>query len=541
MPRHSTEARTRLGYLLAGARSATHAIVSELRAADLLRLPRFVRTSSFRITLVYSGLFCLSAALLCGLIYWISTSYVAGQIDAAVSTEIAEEQADGGVTLAGLTHVIAAQALHARPGAYYLLQSRAGQVLAGNLPAMSPQTGTREWHAADGLALRGRGVNGPEGSYLLVGLAATNLQELRGAIGYAFLWIVFGTLALALLGGSALSFGVLSRVESISRASRAIVAGDLDQRIALRGTGDEFDHLAASLNAMLDRIETLMQGMRQVSSDIAHDLRTPLSRHRQRLELALIEGGSEQELRLALQASLADVDAILETFSALLRIARLEAGADPQEIAILDLAALAEDVTEAYRAVAEERGQSLTCTVAGPASVPGSRILLTQLLANLIENALRHTPPGTTIAVRVETEAGQPSAFIIDNGPGIPAALRAAVFRPFFRQESSRNTPGTGLGLSLVAAIAKLHSASVTLTDNAPGLHVAIRFHPKPESETDKRPPWQPHVEALLRKYLPAREAAWSIAWLLRVHATANSTWLRIRDGRGTVRRKPRT
>lgn len=538
MAQPRNEAKTRLGSVLAGARSVVRAIVSELHAADLLRWPRFVRTSSFRLTLGYSGLFCLSAALLCGLLYWISTSYIAGQIDAAVSTELAEEQADGGVTIGGLRHVIAAQAVHARPGAYYLLQSSGGQVLAGNLPSMAAQVGIREWRAPDGLPLRGRGVSGPDGSYLLVGLAATNLQELRDAIGYAFLWIVVGTLALALLGGSALSFGVLSRVESISRASRAIIAGNLGQRIALRGTGDEFDHLATSLNAMLDRIETLMHGMRQVSSDIAHDLRTPLSRHRQRLELALLEGRSEQELRLALQASLTDVDVILETFSALLRIARLEAGADPQEFALLDLAALAEDVTDAYRAVADEHQQSLTCSIDGPAPVPGSRILLTQMLANLIENALRHTPQGTEIAVRVDAAARPPTVSIVDRGPGIPEDLHAAVFRPFFRQESSRNTPGTGLGLSLVTAIAKLHNATVTLEDNAPGLRVAIRFGSEPDRARGDVPIWQQQLERLIRKYLPARPADWAIAWLIQAQATICAILCRVREGRGIIKPK---
>ena len=363
---------SRVARLRAASARVVGPLLDGLRAEGVLTVPRFARTSSFRLTLLYAALFSLSATLLFGLVYWIATGYVAGQIDSAISTEIAEERADAGGTLAGLKAVITAQARDASSGAYYLLQDARGRVLAGNLPAMPPRMGTQEWRLPNGSVARGRGLPAPAGGYLLVGLGASELRELRHAIGYAFLWVVAGTLVLALVGGSVLSFSALGRVEAISRASRRIVAGDLGQRIALRGTNDEFDHLATSLNAMLDRIETLMAGMRQVSGDIAHDLRTPLSRHRQRLELALLQGGSAEELRATLDASLNDVDSILETFAALLRIARLESRADPPPLVPLDLGQVAEEVTQAYRAVAEEQGQRLACQRIGSVLLRGA-------------------------------------------------------------------------------------------------------------------------------------------------------------------------
>lgn len=470
--------------------------------AGLLQLPRFVRTSSFRLTLLYVVLFGASAVVLSGLVWWIATSYVAGQIDSAISTEIAEEQADSGGTLVGLRDVIREQARRASPGAYYLLQDSSGHVVAGNMPHSAPILGIREWSLPSGKELRGRGIAADSG-YLLVGFDASNLRELRHAIGYAFLWVVLGTLALAFIGGSVMSFSLLGRVEAISRASRRIVAGHLDQRIALRGTNDEFDHLASSLNAMLDRIQSLMEGVQQVSSDIAHDLRTPLSRHRQRLELALLEGRTEDELRAALEASVTDVDGILETFSALLRIARLEAGADPPAFTTLDLSAITEDVVEAYRAVAEERGQNLAFTATRPISVPGSRVLLTQLLANLIENALSHTPHGTSVTVCVDADNDGITLSVCDNGPGIPAESHVDVLRPFYRLEASRTRPGTGLGLSLVSAIAGLHGGRLTLSDNAPGLCAQLSIGSHQATTSDEDPAWLRWSEGLLHRWLP--------------------------------------
>jgi signal transduction histidine kinase len=484
--------------------SAFGRLVDLLRASGLLKLPRFVRTSSFRLTLLYAALLGASVLVLFGIVYWLATGHVAGQIDSAVATEIAEEQADAGSRgPEGLRSLIAAQAQHARLGAFYLLQDASGSVLAGNLPPMRPVLGVREWTAPSGTTVRGRGVQAPDGGYLLVGLSDSDLQELRDAVAYTFFWVLAGSLALAFIGGVFMSFSVLGRVEAISRASRRIIAGDLNQRIALRGTNDEFDHLAASLNAMLDRIQHLMEDVRRVSSDIAHDLRTPLSRHRQKLELARTQAETADELRAALDSSVVEVDAILDTFGALLRIAKLESGADPPAFADIDFAELIRGVLDAYIAVAEEQGQVLRCSVTQPLLLFGSRELLVQLFANLLENALRHTPRGSTITLSAAIQDDAIVAEVRDNGPGIPPTLREAVFRPFYRLEVSRTTQGTGLGLSLVAAIAAIHGARVLLSDNQPGLCVTVRFGTA-AAEQPYDPAWLIWVTRHLKRYLPA-------------------------------------
>jgi signal transduction histidine kinase len=291
------------------------------------------------------------------------------------------------------------------------------------------------------------------------------------------------TFVLALSGGAFMSVNVLRRVDAIGRASRDIMAGDLDRRIPTNGSNDEFDQLSAGLNAMLDRIQSLMAGLQQVSTDIAHDLRTPLTRMRQRLELAIRRAADPADLRGALDQSIADIDSILATFSALLRIAQVQAGTRRAGFARVDLTEVLRRVVEAYQPVAEERGQSLLNDTDDDidregADISGDRDLLTQLAANLVENAIRHAPAGACIRVQVALAGGQPALVVADNGPGIPADQRDTVRARFYRLESSRTTPGSGLGLAMVTAIAALHEAHLVLEDNDPGLRAAVRFKP---------------------------------------------------------------
>jgi signal transduction histidine kinase len=281
---------------------------------------------------------------------------------------------------------------------------------------------------------------------------------------------------LAALGGLYTSIWMRHRIDSISRISQEIMCGDLDRRIPMRGSDDEFDHLAASLNAMLDRIQELMRGVQQVSNDIAHDLRTPLTRLRQRLELASRRTRSTAELQATLVGSIADVDAILDTFSALLRIAQVEAGTRRAGFGEVNLSLLLSELVEAYQLVAEEQNQSLVAAVDETLTVHGDRDLLMQLFANLIENAIRHTPRGAVIHVDATAFAGSVDASVSDDGSGIPDLYRKAVLRPFYRLEASRTTPGSGLGLSLGLAIATLHEAKLELLDNNPGLRCVVRF-----------------------------------------------------------------
>jgi signal transduction histidine kinase len=248
----------------------------------------------------------------------------------------------------------------------------------------------------------------------------------------------------------------------------------LQRRIPERGSGDEFDHLAASLNAMLDRIQTLMEGLRQVANDIAHDLRTPLTRLRQRLELAQRRGSAGQGVELVIGQTMTDIDSILETFGALLRIAQIESGARKAGFVALDMGELLRNVIEIYQSAIEERHQTLEVRLDTALRIVGDRELLTQLFANLLDNAVRHSPDHAKIELSATRDQDRVKVVIADNGPGIPAELREKVLQRFYRIESSRSTPGNGLGLSLAQAIARLHDSDLALGDRAPGLCVTV-------------------------------------------------------------------
>jgi signal transduction histidine kinase len=242
----------------------------------------------------------------------------------------------------------------------------------------------------------------------------------------------------------------------------------------VRDHGDEFDHLAVSLNAMLDRIQTLMEGLRQVTTDVAHDLRTPLTRLRQRLELAQRPGVDSDTLRAVLDATRQDIDGILEIFSALLRIAQIESGVRKAGFTEVNVSDLLRNVLEVYRPALEEKGQQMQEAIDGDLAIRGDRELLMQLFANLLENAIRHSPAGAQLALVAQRRSNMVEVTVADNGPGIPEALRSKVLQRFFRLETSRTTPGSGLGLSLAAAVATLHDARLELSDNGPGLRVTV-------------------------------------------------------------------
>jgi signal transduction histidine kinase len=264
------------------------------------------------------------------------------------------------------------------------------------------------------------------------------------------------------------------RLTAITDTAEAIIDGDLARRVPVRGSQDDLDRLALTLNRMLDRIASLMESLKQVSSDVAHDLRTPLTRLRQRLESGLAQ---PQERAQALEGALADLDSILDTFSALLRIAQIEGGARRAAFRTCDLAAIAATVVEAFAPSAEDQKQSLTLAANGPLPVEGDAELLTQMLVNLVENALRHAGPGTRIVLAAGRDpGGRATLSVIDDGPGVPEAERRRVFDRFYRLEHSRTTPGSGLGLAMAAAAAKLHGADIELWDAAPGLEARVTF-----------------------------------------------------------------
>ncbi len=469
-----------------------------------MSLSRIFRTSSFRLTLSYAGLFSASVLVLFTVIYWSASFYMTRQLDAAIGSDLKE--LEQGFARGGLKAVAALidERVKEMPSGpmFYLLQSRSGRALAGNLgplPARAaifdldrpPLRGPIRRPAA----IRAHGVLLKGGAYLVVGTNADPLSEMSLMILRAFGSSFILTLLLAFGGGLFISGRLLSRVEAIGRTAGEIMAGHLSRRIPTGGANDEFDRLASSLNRMLEQIETLIEAMRQISNDIAHDLRTPLTHLRQRLEIARRKAASPDDLHAAIDRSIQEVDAILATFAALLRIAQIESGTARSRFAPLDLSELLNTVLEVYRPMAEEKGQGLHAAIAAGIRMMGDRELLAQMFANLVENAVRHSPQGASI--RLCARGGDGIEVVLsDNGPGIPAEERRNVFRRFYRLEASRTTAGNGLGLALAAAVAALHEIAIDLGDNHPGLRVTMRLPREADALSVKEESASPEVRA---------------------------------------------
>ncbi len=451
---------------------------------------RFLRSTSFRLLAWYAGIFMASVAMLFVVVYWITIAALEQQLSDSVEREIQvlAELYRGGNT-ERMVRAIQLRMMDLQPPRrYYLLQNRAGERIAGNLPPMRPVEGEIDIPvsalAAEASVRRDEPLEAHPvvavgtlldgGEFLLVGESQYRAMKAREAIILAFGWGFAITVLLAAGGGAALGSGFLRRIDEVNRTAHSIMEGNLSMRVPARGSDDEMDQLALNINAMLDRIEALMNSIKQVSDDIAHDLRTPLSRLRHRLEAAREKAGGEGAA--IIEQSIGELDAILDTFSALLRIGQIEAGTRRAAFSELGLERIAATVVEAYAPVAEDRGQQLLIDCKAAPMIRGDRELLMQMTANLVENAINHCPAGVTIRVGLDAAAGQAVLSVADNGPGIPAGERDAVLRRFYRLEQSRTTPGSGLGLALVKAIADLHGATVSLADNEPGLRVSIGF-----------------------------------------------------------------
>jgi signal transduction histidine kinase len=453
------------------------------RAANILR------SSTFRLAILYMLLLGISVGILMAFIYWSTAGYMDRQTAVTIQAEIqglAEQYRRRGLT--GLSSVISERVARDPLGSsVYLLVDDTLNPLAGNLdrwPAGFPDEegwiafrlrergpDRAEEHAARGQVFLLRG-----GLRLLVGRDVRDLEATRALILDALAWGLAITAALALLGGWLMSAGVVRRLETINQTSREIMAGDLSRRIPLNGSGDDFDQLAASLNRMLERIEVLMAGVRQVSDNIAHDLRTPLTRVRNKLELLRADLDGCENARMLAGETIADTEEMLATFNALLRIARIESGGRRAAFARMDLAALMRDLAELYEPLAAEKGQTLTLDVPEALWIMGDRDLLFQALANLADNAIKYTPPGGSIGISGHSDDRCVTVTVADTGPGIPVEAREQVFDRFVRLDDSRSTPGSGLGLSLVKAVLDLHQASIALGGQPPGLLVTIRF-----------------------------------------------------------------
>jgi signal transduction histidine kinase len=465
-------------------------------------LPRILRTASFRLAALYLLLFTGSVTMLGAVVLVTARSALERQMRAQLQAEVEalrELHATHGVP--DLVNEISQRGRGNR-AFDYLLQSRSGERLAGDLPSTAgrlgwlelkntapapapPGTEDEERPAELELALATRL---PDGLLLAVGDDRSRIEEARKAILGAFGLALGATLILGVSGGLVLSSGFLKRVDAIASAADAIVEGDLTRRVPEHGTEDDLDRLAHTLNHMLDRITELMEGLRQVSSAVAHELRTPLARLRQRLEAARQRADTVEAYAAAVDGAIAETDAVLDTFAALLRIAQIEAGTRRSAFRELDLSEVAAGVIEAFAPAAEDEGKALSADLAPGVLLQGDRDLLTQLVANLIDNAVRHTPPGTRIRVALVPAVAGVRLEVSDDGPGVPAADRELIFRRFYRSARSQGTPGAGLGLALVKAIADLHGARLSIADNAPGLSVAVEFGAAREASHTGKP-----------------------------------------------------
>ena len=446
---------------------------------------RILRTESFRLTALFTALFLGATLILAGSVYLIVDSAFKAELLHAADLDL--EAIRNGYAAEGTNEAVEVvnQRLTKPPASDFLVIERVGgKKIAGNLSFVPPRVGTQRLPApiafhdeeeAEAHEILGRGALIAPGLYAFSGrdlyvLSVTETKALE-----AVAWVLLGTLLLAVGAGLILSRGFLRRMDAIVDTCRAIMAGRLTDRVPVAGSSDELARLAMTINAMLDRIGALMETINQISSDIAHDLRTPLTRLRQNLESARSESLPPDHLQ-AVDRAIVESENILSVFAALLRIGQIEAGVLRHPIGVVDLGAVVREICEIYRPAAEDSGHILEASGVQPAPIHGDRELLFQLFANLIENAIAHTPLGTQISIVQEMEPGASTVSISDTGPGIPGGERDKVFRRFYRLEQSRSSKGSGLGLALVKAIAQFHNATVTLKDNAPGLIVSLRF-----------------------------------------------------------------
>jgi signal transduction histidine kinase len=316
----------------------------------------------------------------------------------------------------------------------------------------------------------------PQGFRLIVGRDLHDQQELLEHILHVVLIAIGLIVLLTLLGGAFMGYGVLRRIDAVSETVGEIIQGDLTRRLPVHTRDNEFDQLSNKLNLMLERIEQLMRGMREVSDNLAHDLRKPLTRLRNRLDVTLLEARNEKEYHEVIEAAMADADSLIKTFNALLSIAQAEAGVRSSDWSAVNLEELTEDMAELYGALAEERGINFVWSAAPGLTVHGNRQLLAQAVSNVLDNALKFTPRGGHVELNTTLKEKRPAIIVSDSGPGIPEQDRERALQRFVRLDGARSTEGNGLGLSLVAAVAKLHDAVLRLEDNKPGLRMIIYF-----------------------------------------------------------------
>ncbi|MGA2891501.1 MAG: ATP-binding protein [Xanthobacteraceae bacterium] len=458
----------------------------------MIALGKLIRTTAFKLTLVYLAIFVLFAASLLGYFALNTRRLITEQITTTVTGEInglTQQYTQGGIRRL----VIVVDLRSRRPGSsLYLVTTPTGEGLAGNVGSLEPgvldhpgwlETNYRRLDAPEGNDHHAlvEVVELPGGFRLLVGRDLEERERLFGIIANAGQWSIALVIVLGLLGGFFVSQRVLRRIDAMTDTAQNIMRGDLAGRLPVAGTGDELDRLALHLNAMLQRIEALMRGLKEVSDNIAHDLKTPLTRLRNRCEQALRHPTGDDGYRAALETTIAESDDLIRTFDALLMIARAESGQARDNMIEFDAAEIARDVSELYEPLAEEKGIALTVDARTAAPVRGNRELVSQALANLVDNAIKYAGPNgkangvpSEIVVKAGDDGERIALSVADRGPGIAEADRGRVVERFVRLEQSRSEPGSGLGLSLASAVARLHGGELTLEDNHPGLRSTI-------------------------------------------------------------------
>src|ERR1700736_6675762 len=461
---------------------------------------KLIRTTAFRLTLVYLFLFALFAASLLGYFAWNTRRLITEQITTTVNAETGEiSDIFGRRGLRNLVFTLENRAL--RPGAnLYLVTTPTGQAIAGNVGSLSPgvmattgwsETAYRRLEEQDSAEHRAlvRVTELPCGFRLLGGRDLEERRRMFGIVAKAAQWSVLIVVVLGLGGGVFVARRVLRRIDAMTGTTQRIMAGDLSGRLPVGRSGDELDRLAENLNAMLERIEALMMGLKEVSDNIAHDLKTPLTRLRNRAEEALAKSGSESEYRNALERTIEESDGLIRTFNALLMIARAESGQARGNMDNFDPADVANGIHELYEPLAEDGGMTLRVKTES-APLHGNRELISQALANLVENAIKYGKPvpaaqplgadavagtdGREILIEARRNGDQVLLSVTDHGPGIPEADRRHAVERFVRLEASRTQPGSGLGLSLASAVATLHGGELRLGDAHPGLSATL-------------------------------------------------------------------
>lgn len=449
------------------------------------RVLRPLSTSS-RLALANALILGLSFALLLLLVTWLADRFMVSHISESVQAEVHIMQAEFRVDGTQGVKALIEQRLQKRSPNHdrsYLLLDAEGLRLAGNVerwpdakvPAKREfRVPSRRTGGATDVVMLWTGL--PDGSRILVGYDEMELAQVRQDLRRAALWSLAAIAVIALLAGRLITRTVLRPVEAIRQSALRIMQGDLSHRIALRQTGDEFDRLGYTLNVMLDRIEQLIASVKGATDNIAHDLRSPLTRHRSRLESYLRDfelGGAQREI---IERSLSDLDQVLATFQSLLRIASIESGLLRAEFGDCDLSVLLHDAVEFVEPLAEEKGQSIVLDAEPSLHIKGHRDLLFQALLNLLDNAVKYGPEGGQVHVNARLQGGSVAIAVADQGPGIPEEERKRVFERLYRLDRARHTPGLGLGLALVKAIVEVHRGQIAITDNHPGTRVEMRL-----------------------------------------------------------------